>query len=272
MSLLKFLQARIEILVLNAKIAEGTDGHDQLKLKTMQTEAVQSIQKTCSEVYGAIPASEVAELLAAVAEAPFTEDQRAHLRTVFNNLVGDGPPNKRQQQVQAPELFLTKRQWDSLLDETVQANLAMLAGFWNNLGLHSPTEYAARDIASIAMVHEPDHVITELGVAHVRTFKKLLKNLVDHGLQFQKGPSVYRNPTQMKDSYDSLYRQAYGDEEPANCTSDCAGRLAVMRQKLGCRSSKRGCGNLGPQVQRASPNDSLAKFIMSAISRNCTPP
>ena len=240
MTLVGYVKARIEIVVLNA--AQGHDKESDA-FKTLQASTVKSIEKACSEVYGAIPTTQVAQLLATIAEAPFTDDQRAHLRTVFNNLLSEVCPlSTRQQQVEAPENFLTKRQWDGLLDktETLQSNMIMLAGLWFKLGLKSPSEPTARNITAIAMLHEPDFVITsQQGVAHVRTFKKLLKDLVDRGIGFKKGPNVYRNPQQLKENHEAIYRHAFGDEEPCDCPSDTAGRLAEMKQKLGCRSSKK---------------------------------
>ena len=76
--------------------------------------------------------------------------------------------------MEAPENFLTKRQWDGLLDktETLQSNMIMLAGLWFKLGLKSPSEPTARNITAIAMLHEPDFVITsQQGVAASSTSK-----------------------------------------------------------------------------------------------------
>ena len=84
MTLVGYVKARIEIVVLNA--AQGHDKESDA-FKTLQASTVKSIEKACSEVYGAIPTTQVAQLLATIAEAPFTDAQRAHLRTVFNNLL-----------------------------------------------------------------------------------------------------------------------------------------------------------------------------------------
>ena len=126
MALVSFVQARLEVLVVN--VATGV-GKDSEVFTTTQASTVEAIEKTCSEVVGGIPESQVSQLLHAIAEAPITEDQRARLRITFNNLLSEAGPLKRLQTVHAPEEFLPKELWDTLRCPTECAEQAGVLGW-----------------------------------------------------------------------------------------------------------------------------------------------
>ena len=264
MALVSFVQARLEVLVVN--VATGV-GKDSEVFTTMQASTVEAIEKTCSEVVGGIPESQVSQLLHAIAEAPITEDQRARLRITFNNLLSEAGPLKRLQTVHAPEEFLPKELWDTLRcpTECVPNKLAYLAGFWHKLGLRSPSEPTARDIAAIALMSEPVHVSAgKAGVEHVRCFKRLLKDMAAHSVEHRTGPSTFYGPEAFANNFPALYEKAYAPGPPARCPKDCAARIQVVRGRLGCRSSKSGCGG-DLAAAKSKPTADFHAFLTNAL-------
>ena len=88
--LLNFLNARVEILVLNERtgLLRGSE-----EFQALEEAAVTAIERMCKGIR-AVTAPELSELLGIVSRAPLTPDNQGRLRDTFNSLLdgrADGP-------------------------------------------------------------------------------------------------------------------------------------------------------------------------------------
>ena len=251
--IVNYLKSRMEILFLNEKT--GMDTTSQ-QYDNLSKEAVSAVKQVCMGVRGVSP-QELADLLDAVAKAPLKAEHRAELRDLFNQKLNNDPSlslaKSDTTKVDFPENYMRQEDWDKLLDCSVDvtSKLLYLATLWASLGLMHPTEKSAKNIAALGVLTEAELVILgPLGVQHLRTFKKFLKDCVakikaSHMLS--NPPGVYTGYVgELQRSFPEWYSNVYKEASPpVGCPPHLLGIVKKMQASMGCRSSKAGCSTMG---------------------------
>ena len=251
--IVNYLKSRMEILFLNEKT--GMDTTSQL-YENLCKEAVIAVKQVCMGVRGVSP-QELADLLDAVAKAPLKAEHRDELRDLFNQKLNNDPSlslaKSDTTKVDFPENYMRQEDWDKLLDCSVDvtSKLLYLATLWASLGLMHPTERSAKNIAALGVLTEAELVILgPLGVQHLRTFKKFLKDCVakikaSHMLS--NPPGVYTGYVgELQRSFPEWYSNVYKEASPpVGCPPHLLGIVKKMQASMGCMSSKAGGSTLG---------------------------
>ena len=119
------------------------------------------------------------------------------------------------------ENYLRQQDWDKLMDRGADVNskLLYLATLWANLGLVHPTEKSAKNIAALGVLTEAELVILgPLGVQHLRTFKKFLKDCVAKikaSHMRSNPPGVYTGYVgELQRSFPEWYSNVYKEASP----------------------------------------------------------
>ncbi len=261
----------MEILILNARTHMETTS---TQYENLSKEAVHAIRQVCLGVKGITP-HELAELLKAIADAPLDEKFRSELRDLFNEKLSNDPSiclrSSTCNKVDFPENYLRKQDWDQLMDSGADVNskLCCLANLWANLGLDHPTEKSARNIAALGVLTEQEVVIAgPMGVQHLRTFKRLLKDFavkVRATTMFSNAPEVYTGVVdQLQQSFPQWYNNVYSESNPVGCPPHLQLNVKRMQATMGCRSSKTGC------VQLGKASDAMSKAMQMFIGMQMT--
>ena len=221
----------------------------------LSKDAVNAIKQVCLGVKGVSP-QELTELLQAITDAPLNAQYRDELRDLFNQKLSNDPSLSLTItaciKVDFPENYLRQQGWDMLIDTGADVNVKLmyLATLWANLGLVHPTERSAKNIAALGVLTEEEVVVGgPMGVSHLRTFKKSLKDCVSkiRATNISNSPGVYTGfVDELQKSYPQWYSQVYSEASPpVDCPAHMHMAVKRMQSTMACRSSKAGCGNLG---------------------------
>ena len=267
--IVNYLKSRMEILILNAKT--GMDTNSQ-QYEEMSKDAVNAIKQVCLGVKG-VSEKELTELLQAITDAPLNAQYRDELRDLFNQKLSNDPflslTSTASIKVDFPENYLRQQDWDMLMDTGADVNVKLLylATLWANLGLVHPTERSAKNIAALGVLTEEEVVVGgPMGVSHLRTFKKSLKDCVSkiRATNFSNSPGVYTGfVDELQKSYPQWYSQVYSEASPpVGCPAHMHMAVKRMQSTMACRSSRAGCGNLGnPRVGQSTMGNAVQMLL-----------
>ena len=273
--IVNYLKSRIEILVLNAKTGMDTTSQEYDQLCQ---EALLSIKQVCLGVKGVSP-QELTELLEAITLVPMSGEIREELRVLFNQKLSTDPNVSCTRcgctKVDFPENYLRQEDWDKLLDQGVDVNskLVHLATFWSELGLEHPTEVSAKNIAALGVLTEADMMIAgPVGLQHLRTFKKLLKDFAVRLRAFKmisNSPGVFTGfVDQLQRTFPMWYNQVYTeDKPPVGCPLHVKTLVKKMQAMMGCRSTRTGCGQIGA-MRTPGPMMNAMQMLMCSQQRS----
>ena len=262
-----YLKSRMGILILNAHTGMDTNSQEYEELSN---DAVNAIKQVCMGVKGVSP-QELTELLQAISEAPLNGQWRDELRNLFNQKLSNDPniavTSSACTKVEFPEQYLRKEDWDTLMDSGVDVNskLYHLATLWANLGLMTPTETSAKNIAALGVLTEQEIVVAgPLGVQHLRTFKKFVKDCAGkvRASNISNCPGVYTGfVDELQKSFPQWYSKVYSDSPPVGCPPHLVVTVKRMQATMGCRSSKTGCGIVGSLRTRTGMGQTMQMML-----------
>ena len=131
--------------------------------------------------------------------------------------------NTQYQKINDPELWLTQELQDTMLASPptlavgtkIRFRLNCLAEFFGRGGMLHPTEYTSREIASLAFLDQTNVFVTSEGLAFLRSFKALTKQVAL--LTYERlgvEPPTMKSPDSMKEENPLLYNNMYEGKEP----------------------------------------------------------
>ena len=215
--------------------------------------------------------------LGLLSESPLSPESQARLRDTFNALLNEGhePPYHDMQRVDNPQAFMTEQLWTWLITQPagdINQMLVALGAHWHKLGMRSPSERSARNIAAIALASTNAQCTAGVdGLRALRYFKSLLR---EHRQKapVARGVNVYACPETLKQRDPDAYARAYADGQPAPCPEKLQAAILAAQQMMPCRSSKAGCEAAGGfRRQREGSNTDFGQLLQAAVSAACAP-
>ena len=216
--IVNYLKSRMEILIMSARAGLAIDSQ---QYEELSKSAVNAIKQVCLGVKG-VPPQELTELLQAITDAPLNAQYRCELRDLFNQKLSNDPSLSSTAcvKVDFPENYLRTEDWNTLMDsgKDVSTKLLYLATLWANLGLVHPSEKSSKNIAALGVLTEQEVVIAgPLGVQHLRTFKKFLKDTAANVRAdiSSKSPEVYTGfVDELHQHFPVWYNMVYSEGHP----------------------------------------------------------
>ena len=243
----------------------------------MSQEATVNIVKQVASV-GSLTVENAAEILSIIqggvaSEKPlFSREQVATIRDRVNAKVdqsmgASNNSNTQYQKINDPELWLTRELQDTMLANPptmavgtkIQFRLNCLAEFFGRGGMIHPTEYTSRDIASLAFLDQTDALVTSEGLAFLRSFKALTKQVALAACErLLVEPPTMKSPDSMKEENPLLYNNMYEGKEPGPAGWVHFARLVSVRRVLGCRSTHSSANGAYPPASRPSTRQKVS--------------
>ena len=191
-AIINFVQARAELLKLN--LNSGMEPTSEA-YKRMSQETTAQILKQVASI-GKLNVENGADILSIIQghvanEKPlFNGEQIATIRDSVNAKVdqsmgASNNSNTQYQKINHPEVWLTKELQDTMLANPpeldtrtkIQFRINALAAFFGRGGMLRPNEPTCRDVVSLALLDQNDGLVASEGLAWLRVFKTLAKQI-----------------------------------------------------------------------------------------------